>query len=167
MPQRERPTTVAHLPVGQVEYRLERRGQAVVLVFHGGHTRAGLALGEEVFAEAGSTVLAPSRPGYGRTPVSIAPTVAAYTDAVRDLCAHLGIGRVAAVVGVSGGGPTAATMAARHGDLVQRLILVSAVAWLPYPSPSMRFGSRVVFAGTTEPVTWGGIHALARWIPGL
>ena len=65
MPQRERPTTVAHLPVGQVEYRLERRGPTVVLIFHGGHTRAGLALGEGVFAQAGSTVLAPSRPGYG------------------------------------------------------------------------------------------------------
>jgi pimeloyl-ACP methyl ester carboxylesterase len=167
MPHLDRPTSVAHLPVGQVEYRLERRGQPVVLVFHGGHTRAGLALGEEVFAEAGSTVLAPSRPGYGRTPVSTAPTVVAYTDAVRDLCAQLGIGRVAAVVGISGGGPTAATMAARHGDLVQRLILVSAVGWLPYPSRAMRFGSRVVFAGATEPVSWAAIHALVRWTPGL
>jgi len=138
-----------------------------VLVFHGGHTRAGLALGEEVFAEAGSTVLAASRPGYGRTPVSTAPTVAAYTDAIRDLCAHLSIGRVAAVVGVSGGGPTAATMAARHADLVQRLILVSAVGWLPYPSRPMRFGARVVFASATEPITWAAIHALARWIPGI
>jgi pimeloyl-ACP methyl ester carboxylesterase len=167
MPQLERPTTVARLPVGQVEYRLERRGQAVVLVFHGGHTRAGLALGEEVFAEVGATVLAPSRPGYGRTPVSTAPTVAAYTDAIRDLCAQLGIGHVAAVVGISGGGPTAATMAARHGDLVQRLILVSAVGWLPYPSRPMRFGSRVFFAGATEPFTWAAINALARWTPGI
>src|SRR5215470_6965924 len=167
MPQHERPTTLAHLPVGQVEYRLEQRGQTVVLVFHGGHTRAGLALGEEVFADAGATVLAPSRPGYGRTPITTAPTVAAYTDAVRDLCAQLDIGRLAAVVGISGGGPTAATMAARHVDLVQRLILISAVGWLPYPSRPMRIGSRVVFAGVTEPVTWAAIHALARWIPGL
>ena len=167
MPQHERSTTVAHLPVGQVEYRLERRSQAVVLVFHGGHTRAALALGEEVFADAGATVLAPSRPGYGRTPKATGPTVAAYTDAIRDLCAQLGIGRIAAVVGISGGGPTAATMAARHGDLVQRLILVSAVGWLPYPSRSMRFGSYVFFAGATEPVTWAAIHAFARWIPGL
>jgi pimeloyl-ACP methyl ester carboxylesterase len=167
MPQRERPTTVAHPPVGQVEYRLERRGPAVVLIFHGGHTRAGLALGEDVFAQAGSTVLAPSRPGYGRTPVSTAPTVPAYTDAIRDLCAQLDIGRVDAVVGVSGGGPTAATMAARHGDLVQRLILISAVGWLPYPSRPMRLGSRVVFAGATEPVTWAAIHALAHWTPRL
>jgi hypothetical protein len=43
-----------------------------VVIFHGGHVRAGLALGEEVFAEAGYTLLVPSRPGYGRTPLSLA-----------------------------------------------------------------------------------------------
>jgi hypothetical protein len=64
----ERPTTVARLDAGPVEYRLERRGHATVILFHGGHMRAGLALGEEVFADADCTVLAPSRPGYGRTP---------------------------------------------------------------------------------------------------
>jgi len=31
----------------------------------------------------------------------------------------------------------------------------------------VRFGSRVVFAGATGPVTWAGIHGLARWMPGL
>lgn len=60
-----RPTTIACLLAGQVEYRLDRRGDAVVVGFHGGHMRAGLALGEEVFAAAGCTALVPSRPGYG------------------------------------------------------------------------------------------------------
>jgi len=46
----ERATTLARLAAGPVEYRLERRGDATVLVLHGGHTRAGIALGEEVFA---------------------------------------------------------------------------------------------------------------------
>jgi hypothetical protein len=43
-----------------------------VVIFHGGHVQAGLALGEEVVAEAGYTPLVPSRPGYGRTPLSLA-----------------------------------------------------------------------------------------------
>ena len=153
------------LPAGDVEYRLERREGGVVLVFHGGHVRAGLALGEEVFAASGYTVLAPSRPGYGRTALAAGPSVEEFTDVVRALCRRLGIDRVAAVVGISGGGPTAATMAARHGDLVERLVLVSAVGWLPYPDPLVRLGSHVVFAAGTERATWAGIRAFARVAP--
>jgi pimeloyl-ACP methyl ester carboxylesterase len=160
-----RPTAVARLSSGQVEYRLERRGEAVVVVFHGGHVRAGLALGEEVFAAAGYTILVPSRPGYGRTPLSTGTTVQGYTDVVRALCAYLGIGRVAAVVGISGGGPSAATFAARHADLVERLILVSAVSWLPYPDRRTRFGAYLGFAAMIEPLTWAAVHTLVRQAP--
>ena len=160
-----RATTTTSLPQGRVEYRWEPRGDAVVVVLHGGHVRAGLAMGEEAFAAAGYSVLAPSRPGYGRTPLTAAGSVERYTDTVRALCARLGIARVAAVVGISGGGPTAATMAARHGDLVERLVLISAVGWLPYPDRLVRLGSHVVFTGVTERVTWAGVRALARAAP--
>jgi pimeloyl-ACP methyl ester carboxylesterase len=160
-----RPTMIAQLGAGQVEYRLDRRGDEVVLVFHGGHMRAGLALGEEVFAAAGYTVLVPSRPGYGRTPLSTGMLVEQYTDVVRALCAHLGIARIAALVGISGGGPTAATMAARHGDLVERLILVSAVGWLPYPDRWTRLGAHIMFTGVTERATWAGVRTLGRVAP--
>jgi pimeloyl-ACP methyl ester carboxylesterase len=160
------PTTMACLPAGQIEYRLDRRGDAVVVVvFHGGHVRAGLALCEEVFAAAGCTVLVPSRPGYGRTPLSTGTSVEEYTDVVRALCARLGINRVSAAVGISGGGPSATTMAARHPDLVDRLILVSAVSWLPYPDRLTRLGAHVVFTGKTERATWAGVRMLVRVAP--
>src|SRR5262245_39075913 len=68
---------------------------------------------------------------------------------------------VAAVVGISGGGPTAVTIAARHPDLVERLVLVSAVGWLPYPDRATRLGVHVVFAAGAESMTWAAIHALA------
>jgi pimeloyl-ACP methyl ester carboxylesterase len=165
LPDFELPTAVASLPAGAIEYRLDRRGEAVVLVFHGGHVRAGLAMGEEVFASAGCTVLALSRPGYGRTPLSTGGSVVGYTDVVGVLCAELGIRRVAAVVGISGGGPTAATMAARHADLVERLIMVSAVGWLPYPDRRTRLGARVMFAPWSERGTWAAVHALSRVAP--
>src|SRR6266540_690160 len=154
----ERPTTVVRLDAGPVEYRLERRGDATVVVFHGGQHRAGLALGEEVFADAGYSVLVPSRPGYGRTPVSTGTSVTGFADVTRALCAHLGITRVAAVVGTSGGGPTAVTTAARHPDLVQRLILQCAVGPLPYPDRRTRLGAHVMFAGATEGATWRAGH---------
>ena len=162
----DKPTAVACLPAGRIEYRLDRRGDAVVVVFHGGHTRAGLPM-----AKPSSPPLLRccrrSRPGYGRTPLSTGRCVQRYSDAVRDLCAHLSITRITAVVGISGGGPTAATMAARHTDLVERLILVSAVSWLSYPGRLARLGAHMVFAAGTEAVTWAAIHALGRWAPDL
>lgn len=75
-----RPTTTAVLGRDVVEYRFDRRGDTVVVLFHGGHMNAGLALGEDVFAEAGCSVLVPSRPGYGRTPLSTGTTPAGFAD---------------------------------------------------------------------------------------
>ena len=161
----ERPTTVARLDAGPVEYRLERRGDHAVVVFHGGHMRAGLALGEDVFADARYTVLAPSRPGYGRTPLTTGTSARGFADITRALCKHLGITKVAAVVGMSGGGPTAVTMAARHPDLVDRLILQSAVGPLPWPDRRTRLGAHAIFSAATEKTTWGTVRTLIRLTP--
>ncbi|MFG2371186.1 alpha/beta fold hydrolase [Streptomyces sp. NPDC048504] len=161
----EHPTEVAELAAGRVEYRFDRRGPATVMVLYGGHLRAGLSLGEEVFTEAGCSVLVPSRPGYGRTPVSTGESAAGFADVTAGLCAHLGITEVAAVVGVSGGGPTAVAVAARHPALVQRLILQSAVGPLPWPDRRTRLGARIVFAPHTERVSWTLVHSLVRYAP--
>jgi len=109
--------------------------------------------------------VAPSRPGYGRTPLQTGTSAAGFADATRELCEYLGITKVTAVVGTSGGGPTAVTMAARHPDLVDRLVLQSAVGWLPWPDPRIRRGAHVVFAAPTEPLTWAAIGALVRAAP--
>jgi pimeloyl-ACP methyl ester carboxylesterase len=163
----QRSTALAALPEGLVEYRLEPRGEATVLVFHGGHMRAGLALGEEVFAEAGYTILAPSRPGYGRTPLSSGPSVPAFTDVTRSLCGQLGISEIAAVAGISAGGRTAVTMAARHPGLVRRVILQSAVGPLPWPDRRTRIGTHVVFAAATEAATWAALRTLIHRAPDI
>src|SRR5688572_13139736 len=44
-----RPTTMTELTAGPMEYRLERDGAAAVVVFHGGHVRAGIAMGATRF----------------------------------------------------------------------------------------------------------------------
>ncbi|MFI5888042.1 alpha/beta fold hydrolase [Streptomyces sp. NPDC051554] len=162
----EHPTELAELAAGSVEYRFDRRGPVTVVIFYGGHMRAGLSLGEEVFTEAGCSVLAPSRPGYGRTPVSTGGTADGFADVTAALCAQLGITEVAAVVGVSGGGPTSVAMAARHPILVRRLILQSAVGPLPWPDRRTRLGARIVFAPHTERVSWALVHSLVRYAPG-
>jgi pimeloyl-ACP methyl ester carboxylesterase len=136
-------------------------------VCHGGHMHAGLALGEELFAELGYSVLVPSRPGYGRTPLRTGRAPAGFADAAAELCGQLGIGRLAAVVGVSAGGPTAVTLAARHPHLVQRLLLLGAVGFGPYPDRRTRLGAHVVFNAVTEPVTWAGVRLLLRLAPAV
>lgn len=161
----ERATTVAHLPAGPMEYRLEPRGQAAIIVFHGGHMRAGLALGEEVFSAAGYTVLVPSRPGYGRTPLQTGTSPGGFADATSELCRHLGIDQVAAVVGISAGGRTAVTMAARHPELAQRLILESALGFLPWPGRRLRLGAPLAFSALIEKATWAVVRALLRRSP--
>ncbi|GAB3971444.1 alpha/beta hydrolase [Actinoallomurus acanthiterrae] len=167
MPEVERPTQTIEVSGATVEYRLERRGPRIVLMLHGGHMRAGLPLGEQVFADTGYTILAPSRPGYGRTSLAAGPTPARFCDLVTALCRELGIETVTAVVGQSAGGPTAVTMAARHPDLVQRLILQSAVGFLPWPPRRIRTGAALLFAPRAEKMTWALTHSLMRRAPRL
>ncbi|MEU3271135.1 alpha/beta hydrolase [Saccharomonospora sp. NPDC006951] len=161
----ERPTTLAELPEGVVEYRHEQRDGATVLIFHGGHMRAGIPLGEDVFAEAGYSVLVPSRPGYGRTPLRTGTSPAEFADVTRSLCERLGIARVAAVVGISAGGRTAMAMAARHPGLVERVVLQSAVGPLPWPSRAIRIAGGVVFAPGRERLTWSLVRGILRRAP--
>ncbi len=162
-----RPTTTVELDNGVVEYRHDQRGDDTVVVFYGGHMNAGLALGEDVFIDAGYSVLVPSRPGYGRTPLSTGTTITGFADVVRTLCERLGITRVAAVVGVSAGGPTATATAARHPDLVERVILQSALGPLPWPDRRTRLGAQLAFAAATEGITWSVVHAIMRTAPDL
>jgi len=150
-----------------VEYRLEGGGPRVVLMLHGGHMRAGLPLGEEVFADPGCTVLAVSRPGYGRTPLATGTAPDQFAAVIGDLCRRLGIDSLSAVVGQSASGPTALTLAACHPDLVERLILESAVGLLPWPDRRTRVGASIIFHPRTEPVTWALLHTLMRHAPGL
>lgn len=71
-------------------------------------------------------VLLVSRPGYGRTPLEVGATPRATAGAFRALLDALGIPR-AAVVGISGGGPSAYAFAAHERDRCDRLVLACAV----------------------------------------
>jgi len=158
-------TRIAELPSGPIEYRLERGGPGTVLMLHGGHMRADIQLGEGVFTDAGHTVLAPSRPGYGATPLSTGSSPDGFANTIAELCQHLGIGGLAAVIGQSAGGPTAIALAARHPGLVERLILQSAVGLLAWPDRRTRIAAAVVFNPRTERFTWSLLRALARTAP--
>jgi pimeloyl-ACP methyl ester carboxylesterase len=163
----ERATTLAQLSAGTVEYRFEQRGDATIVVFHGGHMRAGLPLGERVFEELGYSVLAPSRPGYGRTRVRGAGSPDEFAATTAELCSVLGIDRVAAVLAMSAGGRTGLAMAANHPQLVQKLILEAAVGFRPWPERWVRIGGKIAFHPACEATVWRLVRTLLRRAPGI
>lgn len=148
-----------------VEHRSVPGPRGTVVVFHGGHMRAGLSLGDAALVAAGYAVVTPSRPGYGRTPLSAGPSPSAFADTTAALCSHLGVEEVLAVVGVSAGGPSAVAMAARHPSLVRSLVLQSARSSLPFPEGVTRLIARAAFRPGTESRTWGAVHELVRRAP--
>ncbi len=158
-------TQVAVVPPVPVEYRLVPGHRGCVVVFHGGHLRAGSSTGAAALVAAGYTVLVPSRPGYGRTPMAAGPGPAEFAATTARLCSHLGLEQVLAVVGISAGGPTAVAMAALHPERVHALVLHSARSSLPFPSGATRAVARVAFDPRLEAGSWALTRRLMRSAP--
>ncbi len=79
-----------------------------------------------VLAACGARIIAPDRPGYGRSSPLKGRTLRGFSDDVAVLLDTLGLGRVA-VVGVSGGGPYALSLLAHMPARVTRGALVGAL----------------------------------------
>jgi pimeloyl-ACP methyl ester carboxylesterase len=107
---------------------LARRGSGYpVLVLHGapGGYDQGLLVGESIFGD-GFEVIAPSRPGYLRTPLADNRTPSEQAALFAALLDELDVEQ-ALVVGISAGGPHALHLAAEYPDRVSGVILGSAV----------------------------------------
>ena len=108
--------------VGPIEYALEGDGDGVLLSIHG--TPGGY---DQRFGLEGFQVLAPSRPGYLRTPISAGRTPREQADAYAALLDALSIDQVV-IMGLSGGGPSSMTFAAAYPDRTRALIALEAVS---------------------------------------
>src|SRR5690606_30495134 len=110
-------------------------------------------------------LITPSRPGYGRTPVTDASGPARTADLIAAMLETLSIPRVA-VIGISAGGPSAIALAAQHPGRVDRLILISAVThrWLSPEDPLYKKGKRL-FAPGIERYTWAMFRTLFGLFP--
>jgi pimeloyl-ACP methyl ester carboxylesterase len=138
-------TARARTAAGPIEYADEGVGRPILLL-HGdcGSCREGVV--HPPLANAGFRLVIPSRPGHGRTPLSVGRTAAEAADAMVALLDSLDIAR-AIVVAVSSAGPTAIALAARHPDRVAGLVLQSAVSFAPSsawgrPASHQRFFAR-------------------------
>lgn len=142
---------------GLIEFaELGDREAPAVLIIHGmpGSWRQGLGFGRDL-AEV-NRVIIPSRPGYGRTPIETGRTPAQQAAAYAAILDVLGIER-AAVIGASGGGPSAAAFAQHHPDRCAGLVLVCALAPHLIPVPRPMLVTRWL------PVVPEALGAVGRW----
>jgi pimeloyl-ACP methyl ester carboxylesterase len=144
---------IAQTTKGPVEYTLIGRGP-VVLVCHGTSQNCFSTNESAPLVEAGFSVLTPSRPGYGRTPLSVGRTAAQAAEALVALLDSLGI-ETCSVVALSGGEPTGVALAAGFPQRVKRLVLAEALA-RPEDLPNEpAYKSQVAFYGPMYSVFWG------------
>lgn len=128
---------------GAVEVAQAGAGPAVLLI-HGtpGSWRQLVPLGLDLADR--HTVLLPSRPGYGRTPIRSGRTPSEQAALYAALLDSLGITSPIGVVGVSGGGPSALAFAQEHSERTDSLALVCALAAHLMPIPvTLRVLTRV------------------------
>jgi len=112
---------------GEIEYALKGSGP-VLLMLHGapgGYDQSLLDI--DMWINEGFSLLAISRPGYLRTPLSTGETFEQQADAINALLSTLGITEVA-ILGASAGGPPAIHFALRYPDRVKALVLMAAVS---------------------------------------
>lgn len=99
-----------------------------VVWHHGGLScRLDARRGDEVARDAGVRMIAPDRPGIGRSSRDPGRTVASWAADVGALADHLGLDRFA-TVGWSAGGPHALAVAAGLGDRVTRVATCGGMA---------------------------------------
>lgn len=115
---------------GPAEYAVSGEGPPL-LVIHGGMGGYDQALGlgalvNRYAGAAGFRVIAPSRPGYLRTPVEVGLTPEEQADMLATLLDHLGIAQVGVLAG-SYGGPVAVQFALRHPQRLRVLVLLAAI----------------------------------------
>lgn len=122
--------TVLKTTRGEVQIAREGHGPPV-LAIHGapGGFDLGLAWCRHL-RDGGCELLAPSRPGYLRTPLQSGPTPESQADLYAAILDELDIER-AAIMGVSSGGPSAVHFAARYPERTTALLLDAPIV-LPF-----------------------------------
>jgi pimeloyl-ACP methyl ester carboxylesterase len=102
-------------------------GGKPVLALHGTPgSRLKFAMADAAAQVAGLRLVCPDRWGYGHTDAHPRPSLAAFADDIGAFAGRIGLDRFA-VLGVSGGGPYAAAVAAGLGRRVTALALVAPV----------------------------------------
>ena len=154
---------IAQTSKGPIEYTLTGNGP-MVLVCHGTSSNCFASEVTIPLVEAGFSVLTPSRPGYGRTPLNVGRTAAQAAQALIALLDSLSI-QMCSVIAISGGGPTGIALAAGLPQRVSHLILVEAVSSPENRPNEASYKSQTAFYGPMHIVIWGMLGVMSRISP--
>jgi pimeloyl-ACP methyl ester carboxylesterase len=154
---------IAHTSRGPIEYTLVGSGP-VILVCHGTSSNCFSIDGSDPLVNAGYSVLTPSRPGYGRTPLSAGPSAAQAAEALVSLLDCLEI-ETCHVQAISGGGPTGVTIAANHPERVLRLALAAAITKSEDRVNEPAYQSQKSFYGPAHAIFWNMLGLISRLSP--
>jgi pimeloyl-ACP methyl ester carboxylesterase len=154
---------IAQTSKGSIEYTLLGSGP-VVLVCHGTSSNCFSTEVSAPLVEAGFSVLTPSRPGYGQTPLEVGPSAAEAAQALIALLDSLAV-QTCAVVAISGGGPTGVALAAAFPQRVMRLVLAAALTHPEDRPNEPSYKNQTAFYGPMHGVTWGMLGLMSRLSP--
>jgi pimeloyl-ACP methyl ester carboxylesterase len=154
---------IAQTSKGSIEYTLLGSGP-VVLVCHGTSSNCFSTDISAPLVEAGLSVLTPSRPGYGRTPLEVGPSAAEAAQVLIALLDSLSI-QTCAVVAISGGGPTGVALAVGYPQRIQRLILAAALTHPEERPNEPSYKNQTAFYGPMHGVMWGMLGLMSRLSP--
>ena len=154
---------MAQTSKGPIEYTLLGSGP-VVLECHGTSSNCFSADLAEPLVEAGFSVLTPSRPGYGRTPLEVGRSTVQAAEALIALLDNLKI-QTCSVAAVSGGGPTGLALAAGYPQRVTRLVLAAAVSHPENRPNEPTYKNQTAFYGPMHNVTWAMLGLISRLSP--
>jgi pimeloyl-ACP methyl ester carboxylesterase len=154
---------LAQTAKGSIEYTLLGSGPTV-LVCHGTSSNCFSISDTAPLVEAGFSVLTPSRPGYGRTPLQVGRSASQAAEALVALLDSLEI-QTCSVVAISGGGPAGVALAAGFPQRVRRLALLAAVTRPENRPNEPSYKNQTAFYGPMHNMMWGLLGLMSRLSP--
>lgn len=152
--------------LGNVEYSSFGKG-IPILFLHGGHSNCYEKLCNKGFDLTKFQLITPSRPGYGKTPLSNKKTPKKAAELVIELLNNLSLEKVI-IYGISAGGLTAIELTANYPEKVNKLILASAVSkkWLDENGKTYKT-AKMMFSPNIEKFIWSMVKFFSNVFPNM
>jgi pimeloyl-ACP methyl ester carboxylesterase len=154
---------IAQTIKGPVEYTLLGSGP-LVLVCHGTSSNCFSTELADPLIEAGFSVLTPSRPGYGRTPLTVGQSAADAAAGLNALLDNIKV-QTCAVLAISGGGPMGVALAAMYPQRITRLVLAAAITHPEDRPNEPAYKNQTAFYGPLHNLVWGMLSLMSRLSP--